>query len=141
MADEEQKFNPMDEINYMRSLLDSIDTQMNSLVRGLDELKRAFYSLKDKDIESSEETRVSIGAGIFANARIEMGQKLLVPVGSSIYIEEDREKATARLERNIEDVQNSITSMGNQRDEISNRYQALVSYVQQQQTAGQGAEE
>lgn len=132
MAEDEQRYNPLDEINYMRSLLDSIDTQMNSLIRGLEELRRAFNALRDNAIESSEDTRVSLGAGIFANARLEMKKNLLVPIGSSIYIEEDREKTSARLEQNIKDVENSLSSMGNQRDEISNRYQALVSMVQQQ---------
>lgn len=132
MAEEEQSFNPMDEINYMRSLLESIDNQMNSLIRGLEELRRAFYALKDNAIESSEDTRVTIGAGIFANVKIEMKKNLLVPIGSNIYVEEDRDKTSARLEQNIKDVENSLSSMGNQRDEISNRYQALVSLVQQQ---------
>lgn len=140
MAEEEQRFNPLDEINYLRSLLDSIDTQMNSLVRGLEELRKAFYALKENDIESSEETRVSIGAGIFANVKIQMNEKLLVPIGSSVYVEEEKDKTTSRLERNIQEVEESLTSMRNQRDEISNRYQTLVSLVQQQQNSEQPQE-
>ncbi|AKA48666.1 hypothetical protein IX51_05645 [uncultured archaeon] len=130
--DEQQQYDPMYEINYMRSLLESIDNQMNTLSRGLEELKRAFYVLKDQNIETSPETRVSIGAGIFANAKVETEKDLLVPIGSSIYVEENKDKTIERLDNNIKEVENSLTGMGNQRAEISNRYQTLLSLVQQQ---------
>lgn len=133
--DEQQQYDPMYELNYMRSLLDSIDNQMNSLSKGLEELRRAYYSLKDQEIGKSDETRITIGAGIFVNAKLETEKSLLVPIGSSIYIEEEREKTIERLDNNIKEVETSLTGMTNQRAEISNRYQTLLSIVQQQESS------
>ncbi len=131
--DEQQQFDPTYEISYLRSLLESIDNQMNALSRGLEELRRAFYVLKDQDLGKSPETRVSIGAGIFATAKLETSKKLLVPIGSSIYVEEDSNRTIERLDTNIKEVETSLTGMDNQRAEVSNRYQTLVSLMQQQQ--------
>ncbi len=141
MADEEeqQQYNPVYELNYLRSLLESIDNQMNSLLGGLQELRKAHNVLKEQSIESSSDTRVSIGAGIYANAKIETSGQLLVPIGSSIYIEEGKDKATERLNRNIKEVEDSLQKMSDQRTEVSNRYEALSSLVQQQ--SGQAEEQ
>lgn len=130
--DESRQYNPVYEINYLRSLLESIDTQMNALTRGLDELRRAYFVLKDQNIGKSDETKVSIGAGIFANAKIETESNLLVPIGSSLYVEEKRDRTLERLDNNIREVETSIMGMTNQRAEISNRYETLVALVQQQ---------
>lgn len=138
--DEQQEYNPLYEMNYMRSLLESIDNQMNSLMSGLQELRRASSVLKEQSIESSTDTRVSIGAGIFANAKIETSGKLLVPIGSNVYIEENKDKATERLERNIKEVEDSLQKMIDQRAEVSNRYETLASLVQQQREQTQTQE-
>lgn len=130
--DEQQQFDPTYEISYLRSLIESIDNQMNTLSRGLDELRRAQSVLKNQDIGTSPETRVSIGAGIFASAKIETSKDLLVPIGSSIYVEEGSSKTVERLDNNIQEVEASLNSMNSQRMEVSNRYQTLVSLVQQQ---------
>lgn len=132
MAEEDQQYDPMAEINYLRSLIDSIDNQTNNLVRGLDELRRAHSALNDENILSSRDTRVSLGAGVYASAKIEMNRNFLVPIGSRVYIEESREKAVSRMDSNIKEIEASLQSMYNQRTELSNRYQALVSMVQQQ---------
>lgn len=137
MAEDEQQIDPTYEINYIRSLIEQIDAQMTSLVRGLDEVRRAYNVLKDQDVSASAETRVALGAGVYANARIDLDQKLLVPIGSSIYIEETREETASRLDTNIQEIETSLESMRYQRTELSNRYQGLVSMMQQQEAQGQ----
>lgn len=142
MAEEdEQQFDPTYEISYLRSLIESIDAQMNALSRGLDELRRAYSVLKDQEIGKSPETRISIGAGIFANAKLETSSKLLVPIGSSIYVEEESNLTLERLNNNIREVETSLTGMSNQRAEVSNRYQTLLSLVQQQQVQQDSGEQ
>ncbi len=138
--EEQQDYDPVYELNYMRSLLESIDNQMNSLMSGLQELRRASGVLKEKSIETSRETRVSIGAGIYANAKIDTSAKLLVPIGSSIYIEEAPGKASERLDKNIKEVEESLQKMMDQRSEVSGRYEALASLVQQQRGQSESQE-
>jgi prefoldin alpha subunit len=136
MADEQQ-LNVSNELNYLRSLIDSIDSQMTVLRRGLEELRRALGVLNDSAIGESPETRMTIGAGIFVKAKINLSEKLVVPVGSEVYIEEEPEKTVKRLENNISEVQQSIEGLSAQRSELANRYESILALMQQQE-AGAG---
>ena len=128
---EENQVNIVDEINYTKSLIDSLDTQLNGLLRGMEEIRRVQTILKDTEISGSRDRRISIGAGIFALGNIDTKSRMLVPVGSDVYIEEDPEKLSNRLDRNIADLQNSIGTLNTRRSDLVNRYEALLSVVNQ----------
>lgn len=128
----QQNINIVDEINYIKSLIDSIDSQINVLLRGLDELRRAVSVLKDQNLASSEETRISIGAGIYVNAKIDVTENILVPIGSDLYKEENVEKTVSRLDENIAEVEKSINNFSAQREELSRRYESMVSLLQRE---------
>lgn len=134
----EEQLDISNELNYLRSLIDSIDSQLNVLKRGLDELRRALAVLNDAAIDSSTETRMTIGAGIFVKAKIDLAENLIVPIGSELYVEEERPKTIKRLEKNVVDVQNSIDSLLSQRNELGNRYEAIVALMQRQGPSGSG---
>ncbi|MCL5679473.1 MAG: prefoldin subunit alpha [Candidatus Thermoplasmatota archaeon] len=135
---EENQVNIVDEINYTKSLIDSLDTQLNGLLRGMEEIRRVQTILKDTEISGSRDRRISIGAGIFALGNIDTKSRMLVPVGSDVYIEEDPEKLSNRLDRNIADLQNSIGTLNTRRSDLVNRYEALLSVVNQARQEEQG---
>ena len=135
---EENQVNIVDEINYTKSLIDSLDTQLNGLLRGMEEIRRVQTILKDTEISNSRDRRISIGAGIFALGNIDTKSRMLVPVGSDVYIEEDPEKLSNRLDRNITDLQNSIGTLNTRRSDLVNRYEALLSVVNQAREEEQG---
>ena len=135
---EENQVNIVDEINYTKSLIDSLDTQLNGLLRGMEEIRRVQTILKDTEISGSRDRRISIGAGIFALGNIDTKSRMLVPVGSDVYIEEDPEKLSNRLDRNITDLQNSIGTLNTRRSDLVNRYEALLSVVNQAREEEQG---
>lgn len=135
---EENQVNIVDEINYTKSLIDSLDTQLNGLLRGMEEIRRVQTILKDTEISGSRDRRISIGAGIFALGNIDTKSRMLVPVGSDVYIEEDPEKLSNRLDRNIADLQNSIGTLNTRRSDLVNRYEALLSVVNQAREEEQG---
>ncbi|QRF75576.1 prefoldin subunit alpha [Thermoplasmatales archaeon] len=137
MADENQ-VNIVDEINYTKSLIDSLDSQLNGLVRGMEEIKRVQNILKDTGIPASKDRRISIGAGIFASGSIDTSSRMLVPIGSDVYVEEDPEKLSGRLDKNIADLQNSIGTLSVRRSDLVNRYEALMSVVDQAKQEDQG---
>jgi prefoldin alpha subunit len=128
----ESRINVTEELNYLRSLIESIDGQVNTLIRGLEELRKAHLALTDTSLASSKETRVAIGAGIFMEATLKMDGKLLVPIGSDIFIHEDPAAARARLEENMKEVETSISSLNGQREEISRRYDTILAAAQSQ---------
>lgn len=135
---EETQVNIVDEINYTKSLIDSLDSQLNNLLRGMEEIKRVQAILKDTSVSDSKDKRISIGAGIFAHGTIDIKSKLLVPIGSDVYLEEEPEKLSGRLEKNISDLQNSIGSLDTRRTELLNRYETMLSLVEQARHEQQG---
>jgi|YelNatPaOPRAMG01_1025707.scaffolds.fasta_scaffold00884_29 prefoldin alpha subunit len=135
---EENQVNIVDEINYTKSLIDSLDTQLNGLLRGMEEIRRVQTILKDTEISGSRDRRISIGAGIFALGNIDTKSRMLVPIGSDVYIEEEPEKLSNRLDRNITDLQNSIGTLNTRRSDLVNRYEALLSVVNQAREEEQG---
>jgi len=135
---EENQVNIVDEINYTKSLIDSLDTQLNGLLRGMEEIRRVQTILKDTEISGSRDRRISIGAGIFALGNIDTKSRMLVPIGSDVYIEEEPEMLSNRLDRNITDLQNSIGTLNTRRSDLVNRYEALLSVVNQAREEEQG---
>ncbi len=129
----EGKINISEELDYLRSLMESLDSQLSVLVRGMDEIRKAYAVLKEEGLAASKDVRVSIGAGIFAKAKIDSKDKLFVPIGSDLYVEEDSIKSISRLDQNLKELDSSIQNVQGRRSEISSRYNSLVSVLQQAQ--------
>ncbi len=129
----EGKINISEELNYLRSLMESLDSQLSVLVRGMDEIRKAYSVLKEEGLTASKDVRVSIGAGIFAKAKIDSSDKLFVPIGSDLYVEEESHKSISRLDQNLKELDASIQNVQGRRSEISSRYNSLVSVLQQAQ--------
>lgn len=127
-------FNVSEELNYLRSLMESLDNQLSVLMRGMDEVRKAYSVLKEEGILGSNNVKVSIGAGIFVDADIDPKKKLFVPIGSDLYVEEEPAKSVERLDKNIKELDESIQSVQTRRTDISSRYNSLVSLVQQAQS-------
>lgn len=130
---ENDKVNISEEINYIRSLMESLDNQLSVLMRGMDEIRRAYSVLKEEGLVSSKDTRVSIGAGIYAKAKVDPKEKLFVPIGSELYIEEEPTKSVSRLDQNIKELDASIQNVQSRRADLSGRYNSLVALLQQAQ--------
>jgi len=128
----ESRINVTEELNYLRSLVESIDNQTNTLLRGLEELRKAHSAISDSNLVASKETRVAIGAGIFMEAILKPESKLLVPIGSDVFIHEGPEAVKARLEQNMKEVETSISGLNSQRSDISNRYDTILAAAQSQ---------
>ena len=129
----EGRINISEELNYLRSLMESLDSQLSVLVRGMDEIRKAYAVLKEEGLAVSKDVRVSIGAGIYAKAKINPSDKLFVPIGSDLYVEEEPQKSLARLDQNMKELDTSIQNVQGRRSEISSRYNSLVAVLQQAQ--------
>ncbi|MCL5782603.1 MAG: prefoldin subunit alpha [Candidatus Thermoplasmatota archaeon] len=121
------------ELNYLRSLIDSMDNQLSVLIRGMDELRKTHAVLKEDQLASAKEMRVTVGSGIFVKAKLELDQNLFVPIGSDLYVEEESPKTLVRIDQNVKDIEVSIQNVQARRSEVSTRYNSLVSMVQQQE--------
>ncbi len=129
--EQQGKINVSEQLEYLRTMISSLDNQISILARGMDEIQRASSILKEEGIEGSGDIKTLIGAGIYARSSLKLSEKLLVPIGSDLYIEESRDRTLIRLQKNLEEVSGSLKTAQERRDDLAMRYDSLVTLMQQ----------
>ena len=129
--EQQGKINVSEQLEYLRTMISSLDNQISILARGMDEIQRASSILKEEGIEGSGDIKTLIGAGIYARSSLKLSEKLLVPIGSDLYIEESRDRTLIRLQKNLEEVSGSLKTAQERRDDLAMRYDSLVTLIQQ----------
>jgi prefoldin alpha subunit len=122
----------MEQIEYLKNLMENIDSRLNLLLKTLDESADTLALLKDNEYKNSQDIKISIGSGLFSKATLDT-QKIVVPIGSSIYVEEDREKTVQRMEENIKSMQDTYNNLVKQKQTAQNNYDALMYSIQRSQ--------
>ncbi len=122
----------MEQLEYLKNLLENIDSRMNLLLKTLEESGETIALLKDNDYQKSSDVKISIGSGLFSKATLDTG-KIIVPVGSNVFIEEEREKTVKRMEDNIKSLQDTYNNLIKQKQTAQNNYDALVYSIQRSQ--------
>ncbi|EQB74453.1 MAG: hypothetical protein AMDU4_FER2C00008G0025 [Ferroplasma sp. Type II] len=122
----------MEQLEYLKNLMENIDSRMNLLMKTLEESSETIALLKDNDYQKSSDVKISIGSGLFSKATLDTG-KIIVPVGSNVFIEEEREKTIKRMEDNIKGLQDTYSNLIKQKQTAQNNYDALVYSIQRSQ--------
>jgi len=122
----------MEQLEYLKNLMENIDSRMNLLLKTLEESSETIALLKDNDYQKSSDVKISIGSGLFSKATLDTG-KIIVPVGSNVFIEEEREKTIKRMEDNIKGLQDTYNNLIKQKQTAQNNYDALVYSIQRSQ--------
>ncbi|HIH60069.1 MAG TPA: prefoldin subunit alpha [Ferroplasma sp.] len=122
----------MEQLEYLKNLMENIDSRMNLLLKTLEESGETIALLKDNDYQKSSDVKISIGSGLFSKATLDTG-KIIVPVGSNVFIEEEREKTIKRMEDNIKGLQDTYSNLIKQKQTAQNNYDALVYSIQRSQ--------
>ncbi len=122
----------MEQLEYLKSLIDSINSRTGLLLKTLQESNETLAFLKDSDYKKSDDVKISIGSGLFANAVMNT-DKIIVPAGSGVYIEEKREDTIKRMDDNIKSLQDTYNNLIKQRETAQNNYDALVYSIQRSQ--------
>ncbi len=122
----------MEQIEYLKNLIENIDSRLNLLLKTLEESADTLALLKDTDYKNSQDVKISIGSGLFSKAVLDT-DKIVVPIGSSVYIEEDRGKTVQRMEENIKNLQDTYNNLIKQKQTAQNNYDALMYSIQRSQ--------
>lgn len=122
----------MEQLEYLKNLMENIDSRMNLLLKTLEESGETIALLKDNNYQKSSDVKISIGSGLFSKATLDTG-KIIVPVGSNVFIEEEREKTVKRMEDNIKSLQDTYNNLIKQKQTAQNNYDALVYSIQRSQ--------
>lgn len=119
------------ELEYLKGVIESYNDQISRIGRVVDEINLSLSVIGNRKSIEGNETRVSIGYGVYVNARIENFDKLLIPIGSGIYREDSAENVENRLKSELQSLQASMDSLLEKRKESENRYETLLTVVQQ----------
>ncbi len=124
--------NVMEQLDYLKNMIDNIDQRLNLLAKTLEESNETLSFLNNSEYKSSSDIKISIGSGLFSKATLDT-EKIIVPIGSSIFIEEEKDKTIKRLEDNIKSLNDTYNSLIKQKDLAQNNYDALVYSIQRSQ--------
>jgi prefoldin alpha subunit len=108
------------EVRVLESTYNEFTSRQNLLERALLESRAALDSIKGLSDHSSE-VLTQIGAGAMLRSPPPSTDKVLVSIGASIVIEKTKEEAVAMLEERSRDVEKTIVSVLQQRNEIAQR--------------------
>jgi prefoldin alpha subunit len=125
------------EIEYLKGIIESLNDQISRIERVIEEINLSLSVIADRKNIEGNKTRVSIGYGIYVNARIESFDRLLLPIGSGVYREDNAENVEKRLKGELQSLQTSMDSLLEKRKESENRYETLLTVVQRAGTQNQ----
>jgi prefoldin alpha subunit len=108
------------EVRILESTYNELTSRQNLLERALLESRAALDSIKGLS-DSSPEVLTQIGAGAMLRSQPPSTDKVLVSVGANVVIEKTKEEAVAMLEERSRDVEKTIVSVLQQRNEIAQR--------------------
>jgi prefoldin alpha subunit len=129
------------EIRVLESTYNDMTARQNLLERALFEGRAALESIKGLSTQSGE-VLTQIGGGAMLRAKPPSTDTVLLNIGSNVVIEKSKDEAVAMLEERSRDIEKTIVSIANQRNEIGQRLNSdqniLNNMVAQAQAQQQG---
>ncbi len=108
------------EVRILESTYNELTSRENLLERALLESRAALDSIKGLS-DHSPEVLTQIGAGAMLRSQPPSTDRVLVSIGASVVLEKSKEEAVAMLEERSRDVEKTIISVIQQRNEIAER--------------------
>ena len=124
------------ETRVLESTYNELSARQNLLERALLETRAALDAIAGLTESKSSEILTQIGGGAMLRSPPPSIDKVMVSIGAGVVVEKPREEAKALLEGRNRDVEKTIISIANQRNEIADRLnsdrQALNVFLSQQ---------
>ena len=112
------------ELRVLEGTYNDLTARQNLLERALLENRAALDALKGLTTDQSSEVLMQIGGGAMLRAQPPSADKVLVNIGANVVIEKSREEAAALLEGRSREMETSVVSLINQRNQIAERLEA-----------------
>lgn len=123
-SDEEKMNSLVVEVRILENTFNELSARQNLLERALLENRSALEAMKALGEQKPEEVLLQIGGGTLVKSSPPSVDRVLVNVGSNVAIEKTREEATALIESRTKQVEQSIISLLNQRNQIAERLES-----------------
>ena len=112
------------EVRILEGTYNELSARQNLLERALLESRAALDAIQGLGDGPSDEVLIQIGGGAMLRSPPPSHEKVLVTVGSGVVIEKARAEALAIMEGRVKDIEKTIVSIANQRNEIAERLNA-----------------
>ena len=109
------------EIRVLESTYNELTSRQSLLERALLESRAALDSIKGLSDQAPQEVLTQIGGGAMLRSQPPSADKVLVSIGANVVLEKPKEEAVAMLEERSRDVEKTIVSIIQQRNEIAQR--------------------
>ena len=112
------------EVRILEGTYNELSARQNLLERALLESRAALDAIKGLGEKPSDEVLVQIGGGAMLRSPAPSPDRVLVSIGTGVVIEKPRAEALAILETRVKDIERTVISISNQRNEIAERLNA-----------------
>ena len=109
------------EVRVLESTYNELTQRQSLLERALLESRAALDSIKGLSGQASQEVLTQIGGGAMLRSQPPSTDRVLLSIGSNVVLEKPREEAVAMLEERSRDVEKTIVSVIQQRNQIAER--------------------
>ena len=109
------------EVRVLESTYNELTSRQSLLERALLESRAALDSIKGLSDQAPQEVLTQIGGGAMLRSQPPSADKVLLSIGANVVLEKPKEEAVAMLEERSRDVEKTIVSIMQQRNEIAQR--------------------
>ena len=120
-SDEERINNLVAEIRMLEGALNEVTARQNFLERVLIDSRTSIDTINGIDSSSSEEILLPVGAGMVLRSSPPKVDRVLVNIGANVLVEKSKEDAVNFMEKRVKDLEESLTSVASQRNQIAQR--------------------
>jgi prefoldin alpha subunit len=112
------------EVRVLEGTYNELTSRQSLLERALLESRSALEAINGLGEKPSNEVLIQIGGGAMLRVPPPATDKVLVNIGASVVTEKTKEEAVAILEARNKEVEKTVFSIMNQRNEIAERLEA-----------------
>ncbi len=120
-TDEERLNGLVMEIRILEGTYNELTSRQNLLERALVENRAALDALKGLGENPTDEVLTQIGGGAMLKSKPPAAKTVLVSIGSGVVVEKPKSEAISILEGRTRDVEKTLISVINQRNQIAER--------------------
>ena len=109
------------EIRVLEGTYNELSARQNLLERAMLEGRAALDAIKGLSGQDSGEVLTQVGGGIMLRSSPPETERVLVSIGADVVVEKSRDEAVATLEERGREIEKTLVSLVNQRNEIAQR--------------------
>ena len=109
------------ELRVLEGTYNELSARQNLLERAMLEGRAALDAIKGLSGQSPGEVLTQVGGGIMLRSSPPETERVLVSIGANVVVEKSRDEAVAILEERGRDIEKTLVSLVNQRNEIAQR--------------------